>query len=150
MSDGGINSTDWIFKKAKELEAENARLKGEVMGLEELGEYKSHKIDKLVSIARSEEQKLEAANLQIEAMRSALQKIVDNTHVDTCLNPGFEPCDCLENIAKGGLSLKMACEHVYVDYQCEKCGKGDPQKGVFCLEHRKVMTNGICPKCGQQ
>lgn len=29
MSDDGINSTDWIFKKAKELEAENAKLRAE-------------------------------------------------------------------------------------------------------------------------
>jgi hypothetical protein len=27
---------------------------------------------------------------------------------------------------------------------------GKDQVGVFCLEHKKVMTNGICPKCGQQ
>jgi hypothetical protein len=26
-------------------------------------------------------------------------------------------------------------------------GKADDSKGIFCLEHRKVMTNGICPKC---
>ncbi len=119
------------FREQQErLMAENVKLKEQVMGLQELGEYKSHKIDKLASIARSWEQKLDAANLQIEAMRSALQKIVDHTHVDTCINPGFQPCDCLENIAKGGLSLKRACEHVWVNYQCEKCGKGDPQKGV--------------------
>lgn len=29
-------------------------------------------------------------------------------------------------------------------------GQRKPEVGVFCLEHRKVMTNGICPKCGQQ
>lgn len=26
----------------------------------------------------------------------------------------------------------------------------DESPGVFCLEHRHVMTNGTCPKCRQQ
>ena len=26
----------------------------------------------------------------------------------------------------------------------------DKEKGVFCLEHRRIMTNGTCPKCEKQ
>jgi hypothetical protein len=35
--------------------------------------------------------------------KAALQKIEDYAHEDNCPNPGFQPCDCLEDVAKAAL-----------------------------------------------
>jgi hypothetical protein len=83
--------------------------------------------------------KLEASELQIKDLRKALNRIA--------LLPGLPAVRIAVEALKA--SEKRLCEHVYINYQCEKCGAGDPNKGVFCLEHRRVMTNGTCPKCGK-
>lgn len=49
-------------------------------------------------------------------------------------------------VAKVAKALKSAGK---LD-ESEDTDKRKPEVGVFCLDHKKVMTNGICPKCGQQ
>lgn len=63
---------------------------------------------------------------------------------------GMTPAEILE-----GMALGIQVENLYVQIRLNNFatrdivlpGEGPTDKGVFCLEHRKVMSDGICPKC---
>lgn len=124
--------------------------------------------------------KLEAALLQVSELQNFVHRVIDqhgfNVHTDEeC--PEDDTCECplateANKLMKGFIEkpneespfptaqqLKAfravskffgACE-AHRMTNCQTCAeKQKSEVGVFCLEHRKVMTDGICPKCGQQ
>jgi len=123
MSDGGINPTDWIFKKAKDLEAENEALK--IQARDEKIAYGT--------LARSYNDLVkthDAMALQIEALKAGLRRF------------GQEDDFCK------GCGRDMSGEH---DLDCELLkllGKTEKQK-CECQPNSFTKDGGkTCSVCG--
>jgi hypothetical protein len=81
------------------------------------------------------ESRLKAAELQIsEAMKACPWALHEKNHT--------EPKHCIAALA---CLLEAKAKEMVREALAEKPKEESP--GVFCLDHRKVMVNGICPKC---
>lgn len=83
---------------------------------------------------------LDRANLQVSELRIALMAMVDEVSDRTRFNEARELAKAL--LAK---SEKQKCECPTYPHRV-----GCDQIGIFCLDHRKVMVAGVCPKCAEK
>lgn len=111
-------------------------------------------IEELRRALDSKQREIESRDVLISRLKGTVKRITGN-----CDAVDLKARDCMEVVK----ALRFACNEgaavdllknmnkasemaneVWKKYGSGKLVQG---KGVFCLEHRKVMVDGVCPKC---
>lgn len=148
-----------LIDKYEALVAESAHLRAEVGRLESYAKDRDNDARGMTRLCEQYREGRDVANLQNERYQKALEDI------RACHAASSEPTytRMVNVIAEAALRYRASiekpkCEHLWSGGKmvCSRCGavedrySFDNSPGVFCLDHRKVMVDGVCPKCAKK